>query len=135
MDHISVALPKRSSKNLRCKFASTSGSKSRMQAAMKTPPEKHEQKLMKFRHHLLEPASWLCLRAEKSLRGSIPKRKVIAVMARIVNTFSVLRPMPAKRPRLAPSCNSLTMFSLLIMFSSLDEFRKTISSPPVLNKC
>ena len=61
---------------------------------MKTPPEKHEQKLMKVLHLFLETGSSLCLSWEKSLRGSIPNKKVMTVMARRVITFSVTRLTP-----------------------------------------
>ena len=58
-------------------FSSTSGNRSRRQAAMKTPPEKQEQKLMMVRHRDLESASWLCRSWENSLRGNMPNTQCI----------------------------------------------------------
>ena len=63
--------------------------RSRKQAAMKTPPEKQEQRLMKVSQRVLEERSELCLSCENSLRGSIPQRNVMTIMANRVTIFSV----------------------------------------------
>jgi len=65
--------------------------RSRKQAAIKTPPEKQEQRLMKVSHLLLE--AWLVLSRslEKNLNGRTPPRKVMSAMTIIVAIFSLNR--------------------------------------------
>ena len=69
---------------------------SRRQAAMKTPPEKQEQKLMMVLQRVLDWSFWLCFTLEMGLTGSIPNKKVMAVMATNVMIFSVIKLTPRK---------------------------------------
>ena len=106
-------------------FSSSSGNMSKRQAAMKTPPEKHEQKLMKILQRILDWWSWLCLNWEKSLTGSIPNKKVMAVMANNVITFSVIKPTPRKLvfvlEKLLIPIFSFDLLSV-VSFSSVQQF-------------
>ena len=84
-------------------FSSTSGSRSSRQAAMKTPPAKQEEKLISILHLILEDTSGLCLSWEKSLRGIIPNRKVMTVMASRVITYREMLPIRKYRIPALPS--------------------------------
>ena len=68
--------------------SSVSGMRSRKQAAMNTPPEKHEHRLMKICHLLLDPELEFCWSLERNLKGRTPPRNVTRVITRIVATFS-----------------------------------------------
>ena len=68
--------------------SSVSGMRSRKQAAMKTPPEKQEQRLITIFHLLLDPELEFCWSLERNLNGRTPPRKVTRVITRIVATFS-----------------------------------------------
>ena len=68
--------------------SSVSGMRSRKQAAMNTPPEKHEHRLMKICHLLLDPELEFCWSLERNLNGRTPPRNVTRVITRIVATFS-----------------------------------------------
>ena len=61
---------------------------------MKTPPEKQEQKLMMVLQRVLDWSFWLCFTLEMGFTGSIPNKKVMAVMATNVMIFSVIKLTP-----------------------------------------
>ena len=63
--------------------------RSKKQAAIKTPPEKQEQRLMKISHLRLEPLCVLSRSFDRNLKGIIPPRNVTQAITSIVAIFSL----------------------------------------------
>merc|ERR1719220_1393129 len=99
------------------KLSSTSGRRSRRQAAIKTPPAKQEEKDITRRHLILDVTSGLFLNCANSLSGSIPKRKVAtAIMANVI-TFSVTNVTASILSIETRPASAIVLFSLILRSS------------------